>query len=226
VVAKAHFQIATKDIRIKGGHKMATKQFSFFKSQSKFHGGSLLHGRRRSLRPLSTKDPIHIVMRSSWAYGSNSFILDKNRKVIYRLIGKISKCYFIKVYRLAVVSNHLHLIIRISKRRNYHTFIRVLSSQIASQVIRSTSFLVFKETLNPVRGCRTADRQFEKALSEIQDLGQAFWQFRPFSRVISWGRDFNSCCQYLLKNTLEAVGFISYQERKTSIQKYKVSRTE
>ena len=38
------------------------------------------------------------------------------------------------------------------------------------------------------------------------DKAQGFWQFRPFSRVVSWGRDFKSCTEYLKQNVLEALG--------------------
>jgi geranylgeranyl diphosphate synthase type II len=35
------------------------------------------------------------------------------------------------------------------------------------------------------------------------EKGQAFWEYRPFSRILHWGRDYKTACQYLLKNTLE-----------------------
>jgi hypothetical protein len=49
---------------------------------------------------------------------------------------------------------------------------------------------------------------------ETQGKGQKFWQFRPFSRVMSWGRDFKSGCEYVVQNTLEALGFIPYKPRR------------
>ncbi|MBC7421426.1 MAG: hypothetical protein H7328_11930, partial [Bdellovibrio sp.] len=38
--------------------------------------------------------------------------------------------------------------------------------------------------------------------------------FRPFSRVVNWGRDFKTCVSYLKQNFLEAFGFVKYKPRK------------
>jgi len=211
------------------------RQLNLFKKDLRFFGGSLLYGRRKSVRPLSTKEPIHVVLRSSWAYSENSFLLDKNKKDIERIIQRTALKYHIKVYRRAIVSNHLHLIIKISSRKNYQTFIRVLSSQIASHVMKMQSFKVFQKLLfksatragdptsvsiksgkNQVLPCL----RYEKALREPQGKEQAFWQFRPFTRILHWGKDFKESCNYLIKNTLEALGFITYVERKNIYRKY------
>ena len=184
------------------------QQFSFFKANERFFGGRLLHGRRRRQRPLSTKEPIHIVLRSSWAQGPFSFLLIKNKKVIERLIESYAKEYAIKVYGKALVGNHFHLIIQIPSRKSYNRFIRVLSSRIASHVMRQQSFknfqkLIFNQNAGDPPGAQ-----------EIQGKGQAFWQFRPWTRVMHWGRDFQICRKYLLQNTLEALGFTTYKPRK------------
>ncbi|MFZ3230860.1 MAG: transposase [Pseudobdellovibrio sp.] len=96
---------------------------------------------------LSNKDAVHIVLRSSWAYGANSFLLLKNKKDIERIILRTAKKYFIKVYRQAIASNHLHLIIKISSRKNYRTFIRVLAGLMASHAMKMQSFKLFQKLL-------------------------------------------------------------------------------
>jgi len=192
-----------------------SKQLSFFKPYTRFFGGQLLHGKRRRQRPLSTKEPIHIVLRSSWAKGPFSFLLVKNKKPIERLIASNAKSYGVKVYRQAIVGNHFHLIIQIPSRKAYNRFIRVLSSQVASHVMRSLSFKKFQQLIydqnagDPPSGAE-----------EIQGKGQAFWQFRPWTRVMRWGRDYQTCCRYLLQNTLEALGFTSYKPRKNIYAKW------
>lgn len=193
-----------------------TPQLNLFKKDLRFHGGSLLHGRRKSVRPLTTKESIHVVLRSSWGYGGNSFLLNHNRKNIERIILRTAKKYLIKVYRQVIVSNHLHLIIKIPSRKNYRTFIRVLSSLIASHVMKMQSFKMFQKLLRKNAGdppTQTNQRRYQQAQQETQGKGQAFWQFRPFTRILFWGRDFKNSCQYLLKNTLEALGFIQYTKR-------------
>lgn len=197
-------------------------QFNLFKKDLRHHGGGLLYGKRKSRRPLSTKEAIHIVLRSSWAYGSNSFLLLKNKKDIERILLRVSQTYHVKVYRQAVVSNHLHLIIKISNSKNYKTFVRVLSSRIASHVMKMQSFKLFQKLLAKEAHVKPGDPptyvqiQYQKARQEVQGKGQAFWQFRPFTRILSWGTDFKGSCQYLLKNALEASGFIAYAIRKES----------
>jgi REP element-mobilizing transposase RayT len=183
-----------------------TIQLSLFKNFNnpiRVFGGSLLHGKRRNARPLSTKEPIHVVLRSSWAGGAFSFLLSKNKKTIEHQLRVTSKRYGVKVYRSAIVSNHLHLIIQIHNRKAYLNFIRVFSGQVASHMMNRRSFRQFQKSL-PSQNRDSA---------EVQGSGQAFWQFRPWTRVLYWGKDFRSACAYVLQNTLEALGFISYRPR-------------
>ena len=44
--------------------------------------------------------------------------------------------------------------------------------------------------------------------------GQKFFDFRPFTRILNWGKDFQACAKYLLQNILETTGFTSYKKRK------------
>ena len=180
------------------------KQLELFKKDLRFFGGALLEGKRKSRRVLSTKEPIHIVMRSLWAKGENSFLHRRNKKPIENLIQKTAKAYLVRVYRVALVGNHIHLLVLARNRTQYKSFIRVLSSQIASQVMRNLSFKSFKQSLRGDGG--------KQALKQGKE--QQFWQYRPFSRVLFWGRDFKNCCKYLVQNTLEALGFIEYQARR------------
>jgi REP element-mobilizing transposase RayT len=191
------------------------KQLQLFKADLRFFGGRLLHGRRRSARPLSSKEPIHLILRSSWAKGSHSFLQPRNKNEISRLIRVISAKYFVRIYKVAIVGNHLHLIMLSQRRQNYKTFIRVLSSQIASHVMRKQSFKVFRRF---VLSQNWGDPH--PGLSEQQGLGQQFWQFRPFTRVLRWGRDFKNSCSYVRQNTLEALGFVEYKPRQDRYAKW------
>jgi REP element-mobilizing transposase RayT len=40
------------------------------------------------------------------------------------------------------------------------------------------------------------------------------WIYRPFTRVIEWGKDFKRACDYVLQNELEGLGLIPYRTRK------------
>jgi REP element-mobilizing transposase RayT len=177
------------------------KQFELFKRDLRFFGGQLLHGRRRGQRPLSIKEAIHLVLRSSWAWSVNSFLKPHNKHAIEKIIAATAEKYGVRIYNKAIASNHVHLMVRIHSRPLYKTFIRVLAGKVASHVMKNQSFKLFRRTL---RGDPP----------EIQGKGQAFWQFRPFTRLLHWGRDFKKCCDYLKQNTLEALGFTPFKQRK------------
>lgn len=169
---------------------------------------------------------LHIVLRSSWAFGPNSFRAPRNLPVVQRLIRGIARKFQIKVYRQAIVGNHIHLMIGFIHRESYKSFVRLLSGQIASQVMGQQSFKVFRQSLEREhRGDTPASlpasrgrRAYQQARAEIQGKGQQFFQFRPFTRMINWGRDFQNCGRYLRQNVLEAMGFIPYQPRGRKIK--------
>ncbi len=194
-------------------------QYSLFKNDlqnyRRFFGGALLKGKRKSLRPLSTKEPIHLVMRSPWAKGNYSFLRPHNKAAIERLVNIMAAKFNIKVYRLAIQGNHIHFIIKISHRVHYKAFVKALSGKIATHVMTAPSFDLFLERLGA--GTKRGDglKKGEKP--------KGFWEFRPFSRVLYWGKDFKRCCEYLAQNALEAIGFIAYSPRKNHYAKWLVA---
>lgn len=179
------------------------KQLSFLPAQAKEFGGALLHGRRRRRRPLSSKHSLHVVIRSSWARGPHSFRSAKNLQTITRLIEGIARKFHVKVYRYAIVGNHIHMMIGFYSHEQYKSYLRLLCGQIASHVMGRQSFENFRKALVKKWG----------DTSETQGKGQQFFQFRPYTRLINWGRDFRGCVRYLRRNFLEAIGFISYKPR-------------
>jgi REP element-mobilizing transposase RayT len=181
-----------------------SKHLTMFKAEPRFFGGQLLQGRRRGLRPLSSKEATHLIIRSVWAVGRHSLLRRENKAEIEKLVAIFSHRFGVKVYRFAIASNHVHLVIRPTARSLYNKFIRALSGKIASHVMRGQSFEKFKRLLGGEGG---------QAQAETQGIGQRFWQFRPFTRVLFWGRDFKQACGYVTQNTLEALGFIAYQPR-------------
>ena len=197
------------------------QQLSFIKPQVKFFGGILLKGRRKSIRPLSSKDTIHFVFRSSWAMGSDSFLASRNRKSVDLLISRFAKKFGVKIYQRAINTNHIHLLLKITNRTLYKAFIRALSGKIASQVMGQQSFKLFKESrLSSLKSKRASEggdgsnASNGQIKSEAWLMSEGFWDYRPFSRVVSWGRDFNNCIRYLKQNILEALGFVPYTARK------------
>ncbi len=153
------------------------KQMALFQMEKIKHefGGELLTGKRKTRRPLSTKQPLHLVLRADV---SKSGILThyKRRGMIERLIHIYKKKYGVKIYRLAVVENHIHLLIKIDRRDSYTSFVRVLAGVLAKRL-------------------------------------QVKWPWRPFTRIVQWGRDFTRAAKYVIQNQMEAAGVIYYKPR-------------
>ncbi len=204
------------------------KQIELFPKELRFFGGRFLHEKRRGRRPLSTREPIHLIMRSSWAKGAHSFTQPRNKRAIESLIHTLAQKYGVRIYRKAIVGNHLHFILRIHNRETYKSFVRVLSGKIASHIMNGESFATFIakvagiakaagdgviQTTSAGDGAKATGEGATRA-HDTQGKGQRFWQFRPFSRVMSWGRDFKYGCEYVVQNTLEALGFIPYKPRR------------
>lgn len=195
-----------------------SKQLTFGKLcprlNRKFFGGALLAGKRKSIRPLSAKDSIHLVLRSEWATGKDSFLARRNCNEVNRILAQFTKRFGVRIYQKAIAGNHIHLLVKITSRRLYRGFIKAISGKIASLAMGGRSFLDFYEaknsSLSPERGDGSRSGSSE----------QNFWQFRPFSRVVNWGNDFRGCMNYLKQNTLEALGIIPYKKRTNDYAKW------
>ena len=171
------------------GKRKTAKQLSFFKPAPRQFGGSLLKGNPKEQRPLSTKKPLHLVLKSKWAFGDKSMLSRQNIKNVDYIIRKQAKACGIKLYHLVNVGNHLHLVVKIEDRKLYRNFIRAVSGLIARQVLQK-------------------QRGPEKAEAEgAAKKSKSFWLARPFTRIASWGRDYENLKKYMLKNLNQARRF-------------------
>ncbi|PIT99038.1 MAG: hypothetical protein COT74_12415 [Bdellovibrionales bacterium CG10_big_fil_rev_8_21_14_0_10_45_34] len=175
-----------------GPRRTKQKQFGFeileHKAIKKF-GGSLLTSHPKSKRPISFKKTLHLVMRSSLAKGARSFY--KKDAAIYALIQRQAKRFGVKIYRFANGGNHLHLVILAQSRESYVCF------------VRSVSGLTARLIMNKQRGAARA----EEEPNQVVGATQGFWDRRPYTSIVEWGRHFKNVCRYLDENLLEAIGF-------------------
>ena len=111
------------------------KQQTFFSKSRKEHGGALSAGSRRSKRPMALKQPIHLTLRSDFAYGTRSLLKHQNQ--IQHIGKKFSRRFGVRIYRQAICGNHLHLLIRGTNRKGLQNFFRVFAGHIAQKIIRS-----------------------------------------------------------------------------------------
>jgi REP element-mobilizing transposase RayT len=163
-----------------------------FASGTEFGGALLGKGHAKKARPLSTKQAMHVVMRSSLAKGTWSLRTGRNLKAIERSLKKISGRFGIKVYRSAIVGNHIHLLIKLSNRFTFAPFIRAFTGAVAMIVTGS---------------------------SKIKMLTEKFWDAAPWSRIVPWGKAYRAAKAYVFQNEMEASGVVPFSERKHSSSK-------
>lgn len=167
---------------------MRQTNLEIFKSRvPKAFGGSRLKSHAKVKRPLATKQPLHLVVKSSYATGARSMLRKRNASRIEAIIRSQARLKGLRVYHFVNVGNHLHLVLRVDHRslqtgrRAYRAFIRAVTGLIARHVLGA-----------------------ERGAAQ----GAKFWQARPFTRIVTWGRDYLGLSGYMLKNQLEAIGFV------------------
>lgn len=156
------------------------KQLSMFEPVPTAFGGSLLKGKRKEKRPLTTKKALHLIIKGDISV-SGSLVIKRNwiKKEVKRLAEK----FFIIVYdKPGIERTHIHFTIKISSVENYKKFIKALTGRLA-QVLK-IKFL-----------------------------------FRPFTKIVEWGKHFKRTLSYVRQNTEEALGIRPYKPRKGAKKK-------
>ncbi|MFN7824650.1 MAG: hypothetical protein ACK5P6_04745 [Pseudobdellovibrionaceae bacterium] len=198
------------------------------KKQLFFGGSHLRRSHAKIKRPLSSKLPIHIVLKSSKAVRSQSFQAGKNPQKIQRILSKNSKKWGIRVLKQSNNFNHLHLLVFGGNRRTLIAFMRSISGEIAQTVTgRWKNRLPLeqpsgqwkdhsqnRETVEAKR--RTQDKNNSSKDNSEKDKSESsmsFWDQRPFTRVIVGYRGYLTAKDYIEMNQMESVGFFSSQRR-------------
>ncbi len=163
---------------------MRSSQTKLFPQKWSLQYGGVLRNKakNRGARPLSKKDSLHVVMRSSLAKGNWSFRNPVVMKKMGQFIQDFSQKKGIQILSLANVGNHLHLHVKITNRTLYKAWIRGISSAIAMMVAK------------------------RKGLEELKKENKKFWDYRPFTRVISSFKAFLSLKDYIEINQFEGLG--------------------
>jgi REP element-mobilizing transposase RayT len=118
-------------------------------------------------------------LKSSSAKGLKSFKLFDIE--IETIIEVQAKRHFVKIYGAANAGNHLHLIVQAPAKEYLNAFLKALSARIAQTI---------------------EGREKEQTRESFE---KPFWDARPYSRLLSWGRDFKNVCRYIGINTTESV---------------------
>jgi REP element-mobilizing transposase RayT len=145
-------------------------------------------GLRKLTRPLSSRRPLHVVLRSARARGRWSMRTKTNQQVVRKALRSYAHRYGIKIYEFANAGNHLHLLLRSRCRLALQNFLRVFAGVTARRLT----------------GARRG-----------HPVG-AFWEYLAYSRIVTWGRDFLGVRAYVAANENDGGGrFLAHRHEPT-----------
>ena len=174
------------------------KQLSLIQSLGKFqynHGGVLRQKRRgRKHRPLSSKAAVHLVLKARReVLKESSFRGRKSFSLSQQILKKYARRFFVKIEQLSIQGDHIHLLIRCSRRSQFHAFFRVSAGQIA-QVFQKQNLLSVGASVTDTPSAAPA----------------RLWKYRPFTRVVKSFTALKIVRNYIQLNEQEALGKIRY----------------
>ncbi len=108
---------------------------------------------------------------------------------IEKLIREKAKKNFVQLREYSNNGNHLHLLVQAKDRELFKKFLMSISGRIAQKMTGST-----------------------KGLPQ----SQKFWDSIPFTRIVEWGKDLRNVTYYVIKNFLEARGWVTCRARTRS----------
>lgn len=146
---------------------MRQMKFEGIKQNPLHFGGESLIGKRKSMRPLSIKKPLHLVISPEGLSRKFSFI--KYKSEIQTLLSKTAKRFGIKIHDKSVNFTHLHLIISFGSRKQYVSFVRVFNS-ILVRLLEMKAKISMKGLfkLRPFTRIIHWGRDFQRMLKYIQ----------------------------------------------------------
>jgi len=171
-------------------HQQLEFQAAGFEKPKDWFGGKYLkNSHAKTRRPLSSKFPIHLVLRSKKAKGAWSFLHAKQFRKVNGLVREVAKRHGVRIYDYANSGNHLHILLRLRSIHGWSAFIRELSGRLAQVV---------------------------QGLSAKDKTVDSFWDQRPFTRIVSgWNKAYRVVKDYVLRNRMEAEGLLP---RKQSLE--------
>jgi REP element-mobilizing transposase RayT len=164
-------------------------------------GGARLKSHPKEKRPEVLSQPLHLVLRSSKAHGRYSLLL--RDRALQRIAKRLGSKVGVNLRHFTNAGNHLHLIVQVEKRGALKKYLKALSGLIARQMTGA-------ERGKPChrKGIWTRDSRSEAPT--LQDVPKnrplRFWDARPFTRIVNWGKDYTQLKNYLMLNGLEVAG--------------------
>ncbi len=118
-------------------------------------------------------------------------------------MDRYAQKFFVKIEQISIQNDHVHFLIRASRRTNYQSFFRVATGQIAQQ-FQKNGLLNFTLDLNQKKKVTDAPKTRKKS--------KKLWKYRPFTRVIRSWKAYKTVVSYVRLNEQEALGNIPYRK--------------
>jgi REP element-mobilizing transposase RayT len=198
---------------------------SWQKHHFAFGGTRLKKSHAKTKRPFVKNLPIHVVLKSSQAVGSRS-LLRRARRVDALVLEEAMK-HHVALLAVANSGNHLHLLVEAPSSFHLSDFLRAITGRIAM-------LLTGARKGSPLRSAAGPAQDAQSRAQHTQGPGQAaaeqstsrpssitgrppslqnaprpaphtpFWDQRPFTRIVSEGRDKLHVLRYLTMNSTES----------------------
>lgn len=199
-------------------------------SQALKHGGEHRKKRHgRGQRPLSCKESLHVVFKiNKIVLKTQSLRTHQNFKLTREIIQKYADRFFVKIEQISIQGDHIHCLVRTTRRSFFHHFFRVASGQIAQQ-FEKTDKLRFVADERSQRGFenvtdtqRTSSKGTpQSTLKGTHEKGNhlvkrklKLWMYRPYSRVVRGYKNNKIDRNYIQLNEKEALGEITYKKNR------------
>jgi hypothetical protein len=164
------------------------------------HGGGLGDGRRKEARPVSTREPMYVVLRSSKAKGHLSLTRVEFALKIRTLVARQAEACRIEVLQFANEGQALHFLMRVPSRAAYLRFIRSVCGLISRQVTGSE------------RG--PASPAMRKTPGKISKKSR-FWDVLPYSRIAAGCSTIRAAQRTVAEDVRKELGLLLSNSRST-----------
>ncbi len=201
------------------------------RSQTLKHGGCLRNKRHgRGQRPLSCKESLHVVFKiNRIVLKTQSFRTHQNFKLSREIIQKYADRFFVKIEQISIQGDHIHCMVRTTRRSFFHHFFRVASGQIAQQFEKTDKLRVVVDERFRVSRLKNSNSQQVESKSNLKNVTDTLkrtmtkqnnsvkrklklWMYRPFTRVVCGRTDYKNVRNYIQLNEKEALGEIAYKK--------------
>lgn len=105
-------------------------------------------------------------------------VLQRQARKVQSFSFELAKRLGVRIYEYGNAGNHLHLLVLAPTRKALNAFLRGLAGTLA---------------------------RIAGGGKKGSPVGDPFWLGRPYTRIVSWGREFHSVKNYVVVNAMEGV---------------------